>query len=79
MQVHLNSYFQVTDTFDTAPEFTKSLFAVGINTGDNVNDIVTTFSVSIELQFEVPSATLQINCLSTPYRYNKCGHDNGSS
>lgn len=38
----------VTDVIDTPPAFTKPLYAAGINTGDKVNDIVTTFSVTDE-------------------------------
>jgi hypothetical protein len=84
MNVSLNSYFQVTDVFDTAPEFTKPLYAAGINTGDKVNDIVTIFSVSMKPQLKFSSEKLQRNCRSGPHRYRSvfyteatCGHELG--
>ena len=47
--------FQVIDVIDTAPEFTKELFAAGINIGDKVGDLVTTFTVSTKLQLKLPT------------------------
>jgi hypothetical protein len=45
----------VIDEIDTAPEFTKGLFAAGINIGDKVEDLVTTFTVSTKLQLKLPT------------------------
>lgn len=39
----LNVTIRVNDVIDTAPEFDRSLFAAGINFGDKVTDLVTTF------------------------------------
>jgi hypothetical protein len=41
-------FFQVIDIFDTAPEFSMSLFAGGISVGDRVDGLVTTLRVSIK-------------------------------
>jgi hypothetical protein len=37
----------VSDEIDTSPEFTRPIFAAGINTGDKVRENVTTFTVNI--------------------------------
>jgi len=37
---------RVNDVIDTAPEFNRSLFAAGINFGDKVGDLVTTFAAT---------------------------------
>jgi len=41
-------FFQVNDTYDTAPTFNKSLFAAGININDKTDSEVTTLVVSIK-------------------------------
>jgi len=42
----LNVTIRVNDVIDTAPEFNRSLFAAGINFGDKVKDLVTTFAAT---------------------------------
>jgi hypothetical protein len=78
MNVPWLSCFQVADVFDTAPQFTKSLYAAGINTGDRVDETVTTFSVSTQLQWK------HRHCSPASYRYHSaidieatCAYDCG--